>query len=108
MTICKSAMGGGVFVGVAVGVGVAVAVGRIAGVDVGVYVPVGGLVCGGFDVGVGTQGRGMDVLVGMAVNSTVLVTCESVVGVAGNVGDAIVAVVEAVGAIVNGVSVAKE
>ena len=56
-------------------------------------------------MGVGTQGRGTKVLVGMAVSSVVLVTCKTVVGVAGNVGDASVVAVDA---IVNGVLVANE
>jgi hypothetical protein len=87
---------------------VAVAVESITGVEVGVYVSVGGFVCGGLEVAVGTQGRGMKVLVGIAVNSTVLVTCEIVVGVAGKVGEAIVAAVEAIDVVVNGVLVANE
>jgi hypothetical protein len=84
---------------------VAVAVERMVGVEVGVYVWVGGFVCGGLEVGVGTQGRGRKVLVGMAVSSVVLVTCKTVVGVAGNVGDASVAAVDA---IVNGAFVTNE
>jgi hypothetical protein len=105
MVIRRLAVGGGVSVGVAVGVGVAVAVESIAGVEVGVYVSVGWLVCGGLEVGVGTQGRGTKVLVGIAVDATVPVTCNTAVGVAGHVGDAIV---EAVDAVVNGEFVANE
>lgn len=82
--ICKSAIGGVV----SVGVGVCVAVGVAVAVDVGVYVSVGWFVFGGFEVGVGIQGRDMTVLVGIAVISVVLVTCGIIVGVAGNVGDA--------------------
>jgi hypothetical protein len=93
---------------VGVGVVVGVFVGVETAVDVGVDVSVGGFVCGGLEVGVGTQGRGTEVLVGRAVSSVVLVTCKTVVGVAGNVGEASVAAVEAIDVVVNGVFVANE
>lgn len=69
-------------VGVAVAVNVAVAVAEIVGVEIGVYVSVGWFVFGGFGVGVDPQGRFTNVFVGIAVNAAVLVTGQSIVGVA--------------------------